>query len=334
MLITPGNLNVFFTTLDTLYSEAFQLAKPWHEQIATTYPSSSETWLMGWLGMLDKLREWQGPRITRTPAPQTYSANIKNFEGTWTIDKFKLADDQHGIYYPLAKHIGQQAAKWPDYNVRDLLQGNLTYAGAAQIGTDGLTHWNTAHPVDFWDAAKGTYPNDYGTAGVVVNAVTVGGLFSTNSYNSIWEDMATRKNESNEAMGLLADLTAAPPQLSSAAKTLLQSQFFAPPQLGPLGSGAGANAPFVGAMENPLRGSTDLMVVPDFAAQPTAFYLLASKWPIKPFGWVLRQAPVMIPRMDPADPVVFDQHSFVWGAEARGVAVWGLPFLSSRSGIV
>lgn len=333
MLITPANLNLFFTTLDTLYSEAYNVAPTWSEKLATTYPTGSEQWLMGWIGMLDTLREWVGPRMTRTPAPQTYGATIKNFEGTWSIDKFKLADDTHGIYYPVAKMIGMQSRKWPDYNLRDLLQGNKSYAGAPQIGTDGVTHWNDAHPVDFYDAAKGTYPNDYGTAGVVVNGVTVGGSFSTNAWATVWQDHASRKNESGETMGILPDLTAVPPSLHFSAKTILQSTFFSPPQLGALGSGSGANAAFVGAMDNPLKGSTDLIMIPDINNQPGAWYMLTCQWPIKPFGWVLRQAPVMIPRMDPTDPAVFDTHSFIWGAEARGVAVWAQPFLSSRSGI-
>jgi phage major head subunit gpT-like protein len=336
MLITPANLNIFFTTLDTLFSEAFELAPTWQEQIATPYTATSEAWLMGWIGMLDKLRPWQGARVTHTPAPQTYGVTIQNFEGTWGIDKFKLADDLHDIYFPVAKHIGQQAKKWPDYNVRDLIQGNGIYSStSAQTGPDGVSFWNASHPVDFYDAAKGTYCNDYGTGGVSVNGVTVGGAFATNAWATVWEDMATRKNESNEAMGLLPDMTMVPPQIHFPARTLIQGAFFAPPVLGNLGTGAAAsaNAPFVGAMDNPLRGSTDLMMNPDLASAPGAWYMLTTKWAIKPFGWVLRAAPVMVPRLDPTDPVVFETHTFVWGCEARGVAAWGLPFLASRSGI-
>ena len=332
MLITPANLNVFFTTLDTLYSEAFHQAPVWHEQIATVYPTNSEIWLMGWLGMLDKLRVWKGARVVHTPAPQTYSATPFAFELTESIDKFKLQDDQYGIYYPVAKHIGQMAAKWPDYNVRDLLQGASDYSSLT-TGVDGVAHWSTAHPVDYYDASKGTYPNSYGTAGVSVGGVTVGGYLSTNAWATVWEDMASRKNESNEAIGVIPDLTMVPPQLKFPASTLIQSQFFAPPQLGNLGAGSGANAPFVGAMDNPLRGSTDLLVNPDLANQPTAWYRLYTRAPIKPFGWVLREAPFMVPRMDPTDPVVFDTHTFLWGVEARGIAVWGLPWLSSLSGV-
>lgn len=333
MQITPANLSFFFTTLETRFWQAFSAAETWHQKIATEYPVGTEQWVSGWIGMLDKLRVWQGPRITRTPAPQTYLVPIQPFELTEGIDKFKLQDDTYGIYYPIIQHMGEQGKKWPDYQIRDLIRGIGFWTGAFQNGTDGLTHWNSAHAVDFYDASKGTYPNDYGAAGTSINGVTVGGTFSTNAFNTIWEDMASRKSESGEAFGLLPDVTMGPPQLKAAMVTILQSQFYAPPQMGGLGSGSGANAAFVGAMDNPLKGWTDVLVNPDFAGDPVAWYMLCCNKVIKPFSWLLREAPVMTPRINPDDPVVFDTHTFLFGTEARGAPAWGLPFLSSRSGV-
>lgn len=334
MLITPGNLNVFFTGLETRFWMAYGNAPKWYEKVATVYPTNTEAWLSGWIGMLDKLRVWEGARLVRSPAPQTYQVPIIPFELTEEIDKFKLEDDQHGIYGPMIAMMGESAGKWEDWTLRDLIQGTGKFAGAPQIGLDGLTHWHGAHPVDFWDASKGTYPNDFGTAGVVINGITVGGTFSTNAWSTIWEEHASRKHEGNEAIGTIPDLTMVAPQLHFPAKTLIQSAFFSPPQLGTLGSGSGANAPFVGAMDNPLKGSTDLLMNPDLASQPTAFYELDTRRPIKPFGWILRKKPVIIPRNQPTDPVVFDRHAFLFGVEARGAPAWSMPWLSSRSGIV
>lgn len=327
MLITPANLNIFFSSLDTLYAQAYTNAAVWNKQIATRYPTSTEQWVQGWIGMLDKLRPWVGARITRTPAPQTYGATVIPFEATYSVDQFKIEDDQYGIYTPIAQFAGMQAAKWPDYNVRDLIQGNGIYAGGPQIGTDGVTHWNTAHPVDYYDASKGTYCNDFGTAGVSVNGVTVGGSLSIASYSTLWENMASLKSESGEALGLIPDMLMVPAQLNFPGKQLTQGNMFAPNTF------AGVAATAVGSMDNPLRGSTDMMMNPDIASQPTAFYMLVTKWPIKPFGFVERQAPTMVTRQSPTDPAVFDSHSFIWGVNGRGVATWALPFLSARSGI-
>jgi len=334
MDITPANLSFFFTALETRFWQAFNAAESWSSKIATEYPVGTEQWVSGWIGMLDKMRVWQGPRVVRTPAPQTYMVQIQPFELTEGIDKFKLADDTYGIYFPVIQHMGEQGRKLSDYQLRDLLHNQGFWTGAAQNGTDGVAHWSASHPVDFYDASKGTYPNDFGTAGVSINGITVGGTFSTNAFNTLWSEMASRKNESGESFGLLPNLSMFAPQLKAPATTILQAQYFAPPVMGTLGTGASgtANAPFAGAMENPLRGWTDLFINPDIASLPTAWYMLVTNRVIKPFSWLLRQAPTVTQRVSPQDPAVFDSHTFIFGSEARGAPAWGLPFLSSRSG--
>jgi phage major head subunit gpT-like protein len=342
VLITPTNLNIFFTALDTRFWQAFSNAPTWVDQIATTYPTNTEQWLMGWIGMLDKLRVWKGPRIVRTPAPQTYGVGILPFELTEEIDEFKLEDDQHGIYGPVVAHMGEMSKKWPDYTVRDLVEGLGDFASTgAQTGTDGVSHWSTVHPVDFYDSGKGTYVNDYGASGTSINGITTGGtLSSPTAWATVWQDMAARKNESGEKIGLQPDLTMVPTTLATVGKTITQSTLFAPPVLVQLGTGnfptagspAAANAPFVGAMDNPLRGQTDLMVNFDLTSA-AAWYMLTTKRVVKPFGWILRKAPQLIPRTRPDDPNVFDRHAYQFGVKARGAPAWSLPWLSSRSGV-
>lgn len=332
MEITPQNLQFFFTGLINVYSQAYGVTEVWHDKFATVYPAQTEDWISGWIGMLDKLREWKGARIIRTPAPQTYRATVRNFELTEGVDKFKLQDDQYGIYTPMFQMMGYQQKKWPDYQLRDLLFNQGAYTGAAQIGTDGVTYFNTAHPIDFYNAAAGTYCNDY-RGGVNVNGITVGGAFSVNAFNTVWSDMNARVAENGEKIGIKPNVTAGPAQLRAAMSTVLNNQMFAPPVMGTLGSGpvGTANAPFVGTMTNPLQGWTSVDVIEDFADNST-WFMLDTRMPVKPFGWVLRQAPVMIPRTSPTDPAVFDTRLFLFGVEARGVPVWGLPFLGSVSG--
>lgn len=342
MIIAAPNLNLFFTDLDTRYGLAFDLAPVWNPQIATLYTAKSSAWQMAWIGALDKLRPWsQGARVVHTPAPQTYGVTIQRFELTEGIDVDVIDDDTHSVYGLTAAHMGTESAKWPDYNVRDLIEGLGIYSStAAQLGTDGVANWSTVHPVNVYDPAQGTYPNDYGTGGLSINGITVGGAFSTNAWATVWQDAASRKNESGEKIGQVPDLTMVPVQLKFAAATITQSQMFAPPTLVQLGTGnfptAGspspANAPFVGQMDNPLRGSTDLFVNFDLTSA-AAWYMLTTKRVIKPFGWILRMAPQLIPRMTPQDPSVFNNNIMLYGVKARGAAAWSLPWLGSRSGI-
>lgn len=341
MIITPANLNLFFTALDTRFWQAYSSVPKWYEQVTTTYPTSTENWQMGWIGMLDKLRVWKGPRAVHTPAPQTYGVSPLPFELTESIDQFKLEDDTHGIYGPMIAHMGEMSGKWPDYTVRDLIEGLGDFAGtAAQTGTDGVSQWSDVHPVNVYNAALGTYVNDYGASGTSINGVTVGGAFAVNAWSTVWQDMASRKSENGEKLGLQPDLTMVSTSNAFAGKIITQNAFFSPPVIAGLGTGnfptagspAAANAPFVGAMDNPLRGQTDLFVNFDLTVA-AAWYMLTTRRVIKPFGWILRKAPSLTPRNQPTDPVVFDSHTYLYGVVARGCPAWGLPWLSSRSGV-
>jgi phage major head subunit gpT-like protein len=325
MLITPSNLSFFFTTLNTTYWQAYQNAPVFYDKIATVMPTSSETHGFGWIGMLNRMREWKDSRLVHSPAPQTYFVTPKLFELTEGIDRLKLEDDTYGLYYPTIAFMGENTKKWPDWELRDLLQNTGAWTGSYQLGTDQLTHWNTAHPVDFYDASKGTYCNDFTGGGFTVNGILTGGALGLNSFATLWQEIASRKSESGEAMGLMADQTVMAPQLKLTADTILNSQFMAQPAVGNLVGN-------VGATENMLKGWTDRLMWNDLAPQPSVWYMLVSNRPIKPFVWLLRQAPTLIIRNQPTDPHVFDLHEYLYGSDARGAPAWGLPFLSARSG--
>ena len=332
-IISPANQQLFFSQLETRFWTAFQAAEPWAMKIADSLPVNTEQWANGWAGMIDKAREWLGPRVAREMVQQTYLVPIQNFELTIKLDKFKIDDDVHAVYAPRAAYMGIQMAKLKDYQLRDLLNNAGSQTGARQVGFDGLNHWGAAHPVDFYDASKGTYINDFRGGGAVINGVSTGGGFSLNGFNTIWQEIASRKSESGEALGILADLTMLPPQLKAAGMAVLQAQFMGAPQMGVLGTGVGLNnGPMVGATENMMKGWTDLFVNPDLAAYPTTWYELVTKGPVKPFNWLERAAPVYVERTRDDDPLVFDQHVYAFGSMARGAPAWSFPWLSAISG--
>lgn len=348
MLVTPANLNLFFTDLNTQYWQAYGTAPVVSPRIATTIPVGTETWTAGWIGMLSKMREWIGPRITNTPAPQTYSVTVQNFEQTNGIDQFKLEDDQWGIYAPIAAFMGMQNAKWPDYQLRDLIQSQGSQSGARQYCMDLLTYWNTAHPVNFYDASYGTYPNDFTGGGITINGQLVGGSLSSNAFMSVWEDMTRRKQESGESWGLVPDLLMTGSMLKGPANAVLNAQFIALPTIGTIGTGnfptagspVGANAPLVGTTSNPTQSWADHLLWADLGGSANVgggsldqvWYVLDTKRVVKPFTWLLRQAPNFIIRNRPDDPIVFDSHTIAMGSVARGAPAWAFPAFASRSG--
>jgi len=329
MLITSGqNLQFFFTALHSSWGLAYGATPVVYDKICTTYPVGTEAWVSGWIGMYDKVREWTGSRQTAQPAPQTYRVEIQNFEQTKAIDKFKLQDDAvgaPGIYAQNVTNMAIQAKKWPDYQVRDLLQAAGSQASTQrQLSIDGLSHWNAAHPVDYYDSSKGTYCTDF-RGGVSVGGITVGGAMGNNTYSTLWNEFASRKSESGEALGVIADTTLIPPQLSVETRTVLTADFFAAPTLGGM-TGQ------VGAASNVLKGSSDMLMWPDLAASPTTWFMLMLGGPVKPFSWLLRQAPDFTYRINENDPVVFDTHTYLYGSVSRGAPAWAFPWLSAISG--
>lgn len=347
MQITPPNLQILFSSVETRFWQAFTLEQLQYTKLCTTYPVTSEQWVSAWTPLMDKLREWNGSRIVRTPAPQTYVVPIKPFEATYGVDKYKVLDDTYGVYYPIVTNLGKQAAKWPDYQLRDLLQNQGSWTGQFQVGTEGITHFNTAVPVDFYDASKGTYPNDYTGGGVTINSQLVGGGLAANSFATIYEDMTRRKSQSGEPQEVTPTMAVCGPMLKLPLDTILQAQFMGLPVIGTLGtanatvagSPAQPNAPMVGATENVMQAWTDRLMWRDLGGSGSigngtydqVFYMLDLSKPIRPFSWLFRQAPAFAFLIQPTDPVVFNTRMFVYGVDARGSMAWALPFLSSRS---
>jgi phage major head subunit gpT-like protein len=323
--ITPANQNLFFTDLDTRFWQAYGAAPSWYQQLCTEYPCTTEQMAFGWMGMLDKPRLWNGSRTVHSPAPQTYLVTPQPFELTEAIDQFKLDDDQHGIYMPIAAAMGESIRKWPDFEVRDLMKNQGEQTGTKQLGLDGLNHWSAVHPVDFYDAAKGTYCNDFTGGGVSVNSILTGGALSPNAYATLWQEFASRKSEMNEPLGLIPNLTAYAPQLKLTADIILQASFFSPDSLGNMNFN-------VGSTSNVLAQSTDGLCVPDFAADGNTWYMFCTNRGVKPLSWVSRLKPDFVVRNQPQDPLVFDTHTYVMGSKMRGCPAWSHAWLSARSG--
>lgn len=328
MQLSPNNVAFFFTGLQTDFWKSYKTAAPWKSEVATDVMSSTDQEGYGWIGMLDKMREWKGDRIVETPAPQTYLVRNKPFQMTKGIDKFHLKDDKYGIYLPVPSMMGLAVAKWPDYELRDLIENTTggSWGGAAQYGTDGVAHWSGSHPIDVYDSSKGTYTNDLGSGGTSINGVTVGGALSPTAYATARQEFMSRKAENGEKLGLIPSLLMCGAYLDTVARTILEAQFFSPQ------SYTGMPGTNVGNVENVLRNTSKLLTNVDLSSA-AAWYLFDTTRPMKPFLWQLREAPLWVQRIREDDPVVFNTHQYVFGVESRGAPAWNLPWLSMRSGV-
>lgn len=329
MAIIPSNFATFVTNASTMVRQAYSSAPISYPEYVTTIPTSTEVYLDGWIGRMPKGREWIGPRVSNEPAPQTYQTTVLPFELTYTFDRFFADDDQYGVYYPMLQDLALQAKMLPEYQLRDFIEASGAYAGAtSQQGLDGVSFFNTAHPVDFYNAGAGTYVNDFTGGGVSVGGVTVGGALSAAAFGSVAEYMMTLKAEDGERLGITPDLLIIPPTLMGAAEYILKNAFSAPQTWDTFG----ALGTQVGAADNIYRRFGVRYLINKHLASNTKWYIGDTTKAIKPLRWIQHTAPVFVQRVNENDPVVFDNHAFIWGWWARGVPAWSYPWLMARSG--
>lgn len=330
MSLTPSNYSVFVTNVNAMIGAVYNqddVASVW-AKIATQFPATSKQLEFGWTGVMPKMRPWFGARQPHQPAPQTYTVKLQVFENTYSIDQFDLDDDMYGIYYRMLPDLARQAKRHPDYQIRDLIEASGIQGSASiQLGFDGLTHWNSAHPINLYDSSAGTYTNTT-LGGQSIGGVTIGGTFSPTAFTSVYEYMMTIKGEDGERLGIKPNILMHPPTLETEVQLVLKSTFFSPPAWG-------AYSPIssqVGAADNPLRRFGVEPLMNQFLNDNDNWFLLDTTKAFKPFLWIVRNETVTVPRVNPNDDNVFTTHMFQYGQWNRVAPAWDYAFLSHRSG--
>jgi phage major head subunit gpT-like protein len=327
-MITPASFAVFVTNANTSIREAYSSAPIDYPLFTTTVPTDTTVFEDGWIGRMPKMRVWNGPRIVNEPAPQTYQVTVLPYENTYALDRFHLDDDKLGIYYPILIDLALQAKRWPEFELRDLLENTGAQTGSRQNGLDALSFFNTAHPVDLYDSTKGTYSNDFTGGGMSISGATVGGALSPTAFGTIVEYMMTLKAEDGERLGILPNLLMVPPNLKAESEYILKNTFSAPPQWSTWGS-LGTQ---VGSSDNIYKRFGVEPHVNHNLMSATKWYVMDTTKSIKPLRWILREQPVFTPRVNENDPIVFDSHQYMWGAWGRATPAWSFSWLMARSG--
>ncbi len=83
-----------------------------------------------------------GDRVLKSMAAHGYVIENKKYEGTVSIGRTEIEDDQAGVFMPMFTEMGQAAARHPDKLVFGLLK-----AGFTTECYDGQNFFDTEHPV-------------------------------------------------------------------------------------------------------------------------------------------------------------------------------------------
>ena len=92
-----------------------------------------------------------------------------------------------------------------------------------------------------------------------------------------------------------------------------------------------ANTAGTASETNVLKGTADVLMLPELANEATTWYLADNSRPIKGLIWQLRRAVTMTQMTQPNDAGVFFQKEFVWGIDGRGEVSYGPWWLLQRN---
>lgn len=308
MDITPQSLDSFFYGLDARYNAYFERTPIWWDRLATLIPSTTASQRHWWTAQIPRFREWLGERIIRNVAQRSQELFNKDWELTEGIPRNQLQDDQVGALMMAVAQMGERAKKLPDdILTRTIQSGNVTPCW------DGANFFDTSHPVSPGNSTLGTYSNNF-----------LSTPFNLNNFVAVRQAMVGTLGEDGKPLEVMPNLLIVPPQLEIAAKQLLNGQIVAP------ASAFGINAAGV-QQSNVLTGTCDVLVVKEFGNDPNTWYMADVSKGMLPFVWQLRQAPKFQNLTADSDPNVFWRKQYVYGADARGNAGYGMPFIITRA---
>ncbi len=308
MQFTPAALDAAFYNIRMDYQAAYDSAKTWYEQVATKVPSAGRENRYAWMKLIPRLREWVGERKFNNLTARAYTLANKDYEDSIAIDRNDFDDNNLGVYKPAATALGDQAKRWPDDLVATALQ-----AGTTALCYDGQPFFSASHPVDSDDSSLGTFSN-----------LRTGTALTPANYSAERARMAAYVGEDNRPMGVMANLLVVPPALETTARQILQAEYIAPV------AALGGNAASI-MQSNVMRGTAELLVVPELGNEPGVWYLADTRKPIKGLIFQERKAPEFAQQTESNSESVFLHKEYRFGVDARGNAGYSLPFLMLRA---
>nr|WP_314587027.1 Mu-like prophage major head subunit gpT family protein [uncultured Pseudomonas sp.] len=289
MLVNKSSIQAAFVGLKTLFNNAFAAAPSTWDKIAMKVPSSTGSNLYAWLSAFPKMRRWVGEKHVKNLQAYSYSVVNEDWEATVAVNRNHIEDDQLGIYQPQAQMAGFSAKQLPDEIVYELVNN-----GFVALCYDGQYFFDVDHPV-----AGGSVSN-LGTK--ALSASTLANAQA--SYGAARTAMRRFKDEDGRPINVSPTVLLVPPALEDTARALLT----------------------VDRLEdgkpNPYKGTAEL-VVESRLTSDTAWFLLDTSKPVRPFIYQERKAPVFVQQTDPEAADVFSRKEYKFGAEARAAGGYG-----------
>jgi phage major head subunit gpT-like protein len=291
VIVNKSALDGVFFNLKTTYNRALQAAEPEWNKIAMMVSSGSSENRYKWMERFPAMRKWVGEKVVKQLKGQGYTIINDDFEATIEVDRNDIEDDTLGIYGPEAEMAGYSAAHLPDELVFDLVN-----AGFVELCYDGQPFFDTDHPVKTKDGNTVSVSNK-GTAALSFATLAA----AQASFGAARTALRKMKDDEERPLNIKPNILLVGPALEDTARALMM----------------------VDRLEdgkpNPFKGSAEV-VVSSRLTSDTAWFLLDTTKPVKPFIYQERKAPVFVSQTNMDSESVFMQKKYRYGAEARGAA--------------
>lgn len=307
LLVNRDSVSALFTSLKTTFNNAFAAAPSIWAKIAMKVPSSTGQNDYAWLSKFPKMRKWVGEKQVKSLEAAKYTVKNDDWEATVEVDRNDIEDDNLGIYGPQAQMAGESAKQLPDEIVAELVNGAFgakCYDGQYFCDTDHVTGKDSSG-ADIVVSNKGT---------VALSCATLAAAQA--SYGAARTAMKKFKDEEGRPLGVAPNVLLVPPALEDTANLLMTTDRLED------------------GKPNPYKGTAEVVVEPRLTSD-TAWFLLDTSKPIKPFIYQERKAPVFVSQTDMQADDVFSRKQFKFGAEARaagGYGFWQLCYGSTGAG--
>lgn len=289
MLINKSSLSAIYANLLATFNKTFQATPAMWSKIAMKITSTTKQNDYAWLSNFPKMRQWVGEKHIKSLEGFKYTIDNRPYEATIRVLRDDIEDDNLGIYGPQAQGAGYSAAMWPDEIVMELVNGAFT-----TLCYDGQYFCDTDHQV------AGASVSNKGTAALSFATLAL----AQASYGAACTAMETFKDDEGRPLNTRGNILLVGPALRDMAR------------LGMTVDKLEDGKP------NPYKGTAEV-VVDARITSPTAWFLLDTTKPIKPFIFQERKAPVFVSQTDMNADAVFLRGEFLFGAEARGAGGYG-----------
>lgn len=302
MLVNKANLEKLFTDLHTEFANAFAVAPSTWQKIAVKVPSTGEGNFYAWLSSFPKMRRWTGPKHIKNLDALNHDVKNLDFEATVEIQRNHVEDDQTGMYLVQAQSAGYAAAQLPDDLVYEAVNN-----GFGVRCYDGQYFFDTDHPV------AGASVSNMSTKPLSVENLTG----AKAGYGAARIAMRGFKDEEGRSLNITPSVLLVGVALEDNARLLL------------------TNDKLADGTPNPYKGTAELVVDARIESD-TAWYLLDTTRPMKPFVYQERKSPEFVSQTSMAAADVFSLKVYKFGAEARaaaGYGHWQMAFGSTGTGL-